>query len=80
MNTVEIRLYATLRKYYPSLRIGEPLDITLDNKVRLGNLFSELKIPKDEIKIVLVNGKREEENYILQDGDRVGIFPLIGGG
>jgi len=39
------------------LGIGEPLDITLDDKARLGNLFSELKIPKDEIKIALVNGK-----------------------
>ena len=40
MITVEVRLYASLQKYHPALRIGEPLDITLDDKARLGNLFS----------------------------------------
>ena len=80
MITVEVRLYATLQKYHPSLRIGEPLGITLDDKARLGNLFSELKIPKEEIKIALVNGKWEEESYLLEDGDRIGLFSPIGGG
>ncbi len=80
MITVEVRLYATLQKYHPSLGIGEPLGITLDDKARLGNLFSELKIPKEEIKIALVNGKWEEESYLLEDGDRIGLFSPIGGG
>ena len=80
MNTVEVRLYATLRKYHPDLGIGEALVITLDDKAKLGNLLHELKVPKEEITVVLVNGKREEENYLLRDGDRIGIFPLIGGG
>jgi molybdopterin converting factor small subunit len=80
MITVEVRLYATLQKYHPNLRIGESLGITLDDKARLGNLFSELKIPKEEIKIALVNGKREEESYLLESGDRIGLFSPIGGG
>ncbi len=80
MITVEVRLYATLQKYHPSLRISDPLGITLDDKARLGNLFSELEIPKEEIKIALVNGKREEESYLLKDGDRIGLFSPIGGG
>jgi molybdopterin converting factor small subunit len=80
MITVEVRLYATLQKYHPGLGIGEPLVITLDDKARLGNLLGELKIPKEEIKASLVNGKWEEENYLLEDGDRVGIFSPVGGG
>ncbi len=80
MITVEVRLYATLQKYHPSLGIGEPLGITLDDKARLGNLFSELKIPKEEIKVALVNGKWEEESYLLENGDRIGLFSPIGGG
>ena len=80
MNTVEVRLYATLQKYYPDLGIGEALVITLDDKARLGNLFDELKIPKEEITIIIVNGKWEEESYLLQDGDRIGVFPPIAGG
>jgi len=80
MIKTEVRLYATLQKYHPSLGIGELLGITLDDKARLGNLFSELKIPKEEIKVALVNGKWEEESYLLEDGDRIGLFSPIGGG
>ncbi len=80
MITVEVRLYATLQKYHPGLGIGEPLVITLDNKAKLGNLFGELKIPKEEIKTAFVNGKCEEESHLLEDGDRIGIFSPIGGG
>ncbi len=80
MITVEVRLYATLQKYHPGLGIGEPLVITLDDRARLRNLLAELKIPKEEIKIALVNGKWEEESYLLEDGDRIGLFSPIGGG
>ncbi len=80
MNTVEVRLFASLRKYYPDLEVGEALVITLDDKAKLGSLLHELKVPKEEITVVLVNGKREEENYLLQDGDRMGLFSPIGGG
>lgn len=75
MITVEVRLYATLRKYHPDLGIGESLLITLDDGAKLGDLFDKLKIPKEEIKVVFVNGKWEPESYLLQDGDRIGIFP-----
>jgi len=27
-----------------------------------------------------VNGKWEEESYLLEDGDRIGLFSPIGGG
>lgn len=80
MITVEVRVYATLRKYHPGLGIGESLVIALDDKAKLGNLLDELKIPKEEIKVVFVNGKWEAESYLLRDGDRIGIFPPIGGG
>lgn len=80
MITVEVRVYASLQKYYPDLEIGKPLVIALDDKAKLGNLLGELKIPRDEIAVVMVNGRQEKESYLLQDGDRVGIFSPIGGG
>ena len=80
MITVEARLFANLRKYRPDLGIGECLIITLDDNANLGNLLDELKVPKEEIKAVFVNGRWEEEDYPLRDRDRIGIFPPIGGG
>ena len=80
MNTVEVRLFATFQKYYPDLGPGEALVITLDDEAKLEDLLNELKTPNEEVTLVIVNGKREEESYLLRDGDRIGIFPPIGGG
>ena len=79
MNTVEVRLYASVQKYFPDLAISEALVITLDDKAKLEDLLNKLKIPKEQITLVIVNGKREEESYLLRDGDRIGIFPPIAG-
>ncbi len=80
MNKVEVRLFASLRKYHAKPGNSEAMIIALDDKTPLGSLLSRLKIPPEEVTVIMVNGKREKESYSLQDGDRIGIFPLIGGG
>jgi len=80
MNTVEVRLYASLRRYYPELKGGESLSLALDDNANLENLLDKLKVPRKEITIVMVNGRREAASYLLRDGDRIGVFPLVGGG
>jgi molybdopterin converting factor small subunit len=37
-------------------------------------------IPEDAVTISLVNGLRQPLDYMLKDGDRVGLFPPLGGG
>jgi molybdopterin synthase sulfur carrier subunit len=78
MVRVEVRLYAALQKC--NLKTGESQAVVLGDNSRLADLFKELKIPGEEVKQTFVNGKREEESYMLRDGDRIGIFPPIGGG
>jgi len=80
MSTVEVRLYATLRKFHPNPDGGDAFTIELEDKSRLADLVDKLKIPKEQVGVVMVNGKWEKEDYLLQEGDRVGLFPLIGGG
>jgi molybdopterin converting factor small subunit len=80
MKEIEVRLYSSLRKYQPDPASSDPVIISLDDKAKLGNLFNKLGIPKKIVAIIMVNGKSEEEGYLLQDGDRISLFPLIGGG
>lgn len=80
MNKVEVRLFASLRKYHPSAGDSDAFNLDLDAQAELGDLVTELKIPRQEIGVLMVNGKWQKENYTLKDGDRIGIFPLIGGG
>jgi sulfur carrier protein ThiS len=44
------------------------------------DLIRELGIPAGEVAIIFVNGVQATEATILQDGDRVGLFPAVGGG
>ena len=80
MVRVEVRLYATLRKYQNDQGSSEPVIFELNDEAKLGNLLDELEIPREEIKTVFVNGTWEEESFLLRDGDRIGIFPPIAGG
>ena len=80
MKSIEVRLFSSLRKYCPNLGNGEALTITMEDEAKLGSLFDELKIPKEKIIVVLVNGRHEEESYLLRDRDRIAILPLISGG
>ena len=43
-------------------------------------LIEDLEVPKEIVKIIFVNGKREKISYQLKNHDRLGIFPAIGGG
>ena len=80
INKVEVRLYASLRKYHPAPDANEALIIDIDDKANLRDLLNELTIPREEVHIFMINGKWEEEDYPLGNGDRIGLFPPIGGG
>ena len=81
MIRVEARLYATLKKYHPEGKTGEPLIRELAEGTTVQRfLENELGVPPDEVKIVFVNGITRSFDHVLADGDRVGIFPPVGGG
>ena len=75
--TIEIKLFASLKKYLPAdsacrypVEPGTPLSALLD----------QLRIPEDEVKLIFVNGVKKDESVLLNGGERVGVFPPIGGG
>ena len=77
---IEVRLFAYLRDLHPEAKKDGVLVIPLDKRLDVGALITGLKLPAKEISLVMVNGKHQRDDYILKDGDRVGIFPMIGGG
>ncbi len=72
---VTIKLFATFRDG----RFGqETRDYNPGTTV--GDILSELKLPVDEIGATLINHRHVEEDQVLQEGDNLSIFPLVGGG
>ena len=73
---IEIKLYGSFKKYLFDS------DYFKKNKknVSIDKLLEILKIPKKEISLVFINGKKANNHSILKNGDLVQLFPFIGGG
>ena len=77
---VHVRLFATLRRHYPHVGIGEPMDVELEAGATIEQLIAQLRLPADQVKVVFVNGIVREKKHVLNAGDEVGVFPPVGGG
>jgi molybdopterin converting factor small subunit len=46
----------------------------------VADVLTALGIPEEEVKIIFINGVKKELHAPLADGDRLGLFPAVGGG
>ena len=81
MIKVKVRLFAYLRRYHPESGSGKPLSLNVEEGTTVQQLLQEkLSVPPEVVKAVFINGIVKESDYVLDDGDRIGIFPPIAGG
>lgn len=77
---LEIFLSSTLRRYISDYDPTKGMVLSLDKEKTVAELCELINIPADKIKIIIVNGKNESLDHILNGDERVGLFPAIGGG
>jgi len=80
ITTVQVRLYATLRRYRPEVKLGESLPMELPEGTTVGQLIERLGIPAEVVKNIFVNHCQQGPEHALQNGDEVAIFPPVAGG
>ncbi len=80
MITVHVKLFAMLRDQFPDLGIGEAMPVELSPGATVGRLIEQLELPQDQVKVIFVNNIIRKVDHRLSTGDRVGIFPPVGGG
>jgi sulfur-carrier protein len=73
---IEIHLFASLRPFAPPDASGYPVEAG----TTIENLIDALNIPKNQILLIFVNGVKCGLQTVIKDGDRIGIFPPVGGG
>ena len=73
---ITINLFATLKKFTPVSSDSYPVKPGMSVKT----LLEELCVPEDEVKLVFVDGVKHDLATVLKGGERVGIFPAVGGG
>ena len=80
MMRIQVKLFATLCRYFSSAAPGIPFEVELPEGATLGDLVSQLNLPRQEVKVFFVGGRARPADWPLEQGDEVGIFPLIAGG
>ncbi|MBN2404409.1 MAG: MoaD/ThiS family protein [Coriobacteriia bacterium] len=76
---IELALFASLAAFYPEGGEGAQRTLSLDEKTTVADLIARLQLP-DAPRIVFVNNRTADESAVLEDGDRLAIFPPVGGG
>jgi len=76
MIKIELKLFVTLSKFIPE----NADEFEVASGKTIDALILDLGIPEGLVKLIFINGKRQEKDYVMQDGDRVGLFPPVGGG
>jgi molybdopterin synthase sulfur carrier subunit len=86
---VYVKLFATLTRsvskviaaeYPEGIRAGFPMEVELSEGSTLADLVAQLALPREQIKVMFVNGRDREFDYRLEAGDNIGIFPPVAGG
>ena len=77
---IKIFLSSSLRKYVSNYDPLTGIERVLQHPVSVEDLCEELEIPAETVKIAMVNGKMVHMNQHVEDGDRVALFPPVGGG
>jgi sulfur carrier protein ThiS len=76
-----VKVFASLRKKYPSVSDLNPLEMEIDKGTTLAQLIARLNFSQEEVKITLVNGLRASvEDIIIEEGSIISLFPAVGGG
>jgi molybdopterin converting factor small subunit len=73
---IEIKLYATLQSYAPA----NAARYAIEAGTSVEKIVEALNIPKEYIKLLFCNGVKCGMGTLLRDGDRLGLFPPVGGG
>ena len=73
---IQIKLFASLQKYTPPESDRYPIKPGMSIK----GLLEQLGIPEDDAKLIFSDSVKVDLTSTLNGGERIGIFPPVGGG
>lgn len=73
---IDLRLFAGLQRFNPA----SPESYPIEPGTTIQELLEAIGVPLEKAKLIFVNGLKKELNFTLNGGERVGIFPPVGGG
>ena len=75
---VNVKCYATLAET-DTCHHNVGVEHEMETGASVKRLVERLGLPGEKVEIVFVNGRKTDMNATLSEGDRVGLFPAVGG-
>jgi molybdopterin converting factor small subunit len=75
MMKIKTRLFATLRN-----NRGKEVDVEVGDGATVRDILDVLSIKREDVALLLVNGRDGSIDAVLTETDYVSLFPPVGGG
>ena len=76
-NKAIFRLYEELNDYLPAEKRKSDFSFSFNKTATVSEALHSLGVPMKEVDLVLVNGESVTFNHIINDGDRVSVYPIF---
>ncbi len=77
MPKATFRFYEELNDFLPKHKRKTDFEVPFKGKRSIKDMIEALGVPHTEIDLILANGNSVDFNYILQDEDRVSVYPVF---
>ena len=77
MRTIHLRCYEELNEFLPSEKRKVQFIHTIPVQTSVKDLIESFNIPHTQVQMILVNGEQEDFSYIVQNNDRISIYPYF---
>lgn len=74
---IEVRFFASLRRFIPSEQSGI-ISVDTADDMTVEELLHQLEVDSSQVAGILINGREGRLDTTLADGDRLGLFPING--
>ena len=72
-----LRFYEELNDFLPPTRRKVEFTHQFDRRTSIKDMIESLGVPHPEIELILVNGRSVDFSHIVEDGDRISVYPMF---
>ena len=77
MSEIKCRFHGELNDFLPPARRRRRFISGFQGRESVKDKIEALGVPHTEVDVILVNGKSVDFNYILRNGDHIGVYPEL---
>jgi uncharacterized protein with PIN domain/sulfur carrier protein ThiS len=77
MPTAHLRFYEELNDFLPPSQRKVEIEHQFDRRTSIKDMIESLGVPHPEIELILVNGQSVDFSHIVEDGDRISVYPVF---